>query len=130
MSLKKEKLKWRILAIIAGVVTAGILYWVFDVNENPIYPILVVCLSPILWIFTDWSVSRDMPNLDDHKNLGDIAEVTEDFEKVGNEFEGSIKLNGVKWKARNRSSSLKAGTVVKTISLDNLTYEVEQIEKH
>lgn len=113
-----------------GVITALILYWVFDVNENPVYPILVVCLSPILWIFTDWSVSRDMPNLDDYRNLGDIGEVIEDFEEVGNEFEGSIKLNGVKWKARNKSCSLKAGTVVKTISLDGLIYQVEEIKKH
>lgn len=67
-----------------------------------------------------------MPMLDDPKNLGNRATVIEDFQQVGSFFEGAIQLNGVRWKARSRTAPLKKGTIVTTISLDNLTYEVQE----
>ena len=59
-----------------------------------------------------------MPMLDDPRNIGDTATVLEDFQPVDNFFEGAIQLNGVKWKAKTRTSLLKKGTVVITTSLD------------
>lgn len=64
--------------------------------------------------------------LDDPKNLGNRATVIENFQPMGSFFEGVIQLNGVRWKARSRTSPLKKGAIVTTTSLDNLTYEVEE----
>lgn len=88
--------------------------------------IALLGLWPIFQIFADREYSRNMPMLDDPKNLGNRATVIEDFQPMGIFFEGVIQLNGVRWKARSRTSPLKKGTVVTTISLENLTYEVEQ----
>ncbi len=102
--------------------------WVFEINQNPLIKLLFILFLPVLWTLTDWKMSKDMPNLDDPHNIGDKAKALDDFKKCGNYFEGSIMLNGVKWKAKCYSKELKANDIVQTKSLDGLVYIVEELK--
>ena len=121
--------KW--IVLILTVIPCGFLvYWIFEKNDNVLLIIVALSVLPIWWIFCNWSISRSTPDLDDPRNIGNSATVIEDFKKIGNHFEGYIKLNGVKWKAQSKSFPLEAGTVVITKSLNGLIYEVEKQENN
>jgi membrane-bound ClpP family serine protease len=127
MSNKNIPTRQAIPLLVFGILWVLFIVWVFEINQNPIIKLLLILCLPIIWTLTDWKMSKDMPNLDDPHYIGDKAKALEDFKECGNCFEGSILLNGVKWKARCYSKELKANDIVQTKSLDGQVYVVEKI---
>jgi c-di-AMP phosphodiesterase-like protein len=101
----KDK-KTKIIVIVVIFLILLYLCIVFSVVE--ILIIIAVSVVFVSMVFPGWYISRNMPDLDNPKNLKNYTIVTKDFEQIGDHFEGLIKLNGVQWKAKKQFISLQA----------------------
>ena len=124
--LKNNYWKKLYFGLVLKYITIFIFIYLILTGKSIWIVFFLICSYLLLELYSNREISRNMPMLDDPLNIGNTATVLEDFQPVGNFFEGAIQLNGVKWKAKSNTSPLKKGSVVITTSLNNLTYEVEE----
>lgn len=128
--LMRKKFSKRLLLLVFAIISFPATYLVVVVFENLWSALLFIIVLLIGGVFLDREVSKAQPDLDNPHSIGSSAEVIESFVKVGNEYEGFVKLNGVRWKARCQSQPLLAGSIVSVKSLNGLVLHVEEIEKN
>jgi membrane protein implicated in regulation of membrane protease activity len=127
--MRKIFIKRPLLLLIFSIIMFPAAYFVVVVFENLWSALIFIIVLLISGVFLDREVSKAQPDLDNPLSIGNSAEVLEPFIEVANEFEGFVKLNGVRWKARCQSTPLKEGDIVVVKNQKGLVLEVERHKK-